>query len=339
MKRFLPALLISLLVVMLLTLPVSGTGIGQAAAVITQPATNITPYSATLNATLTWPSFVMNERGSSLRPVSAGLELTDYNPTGTCYFKYGTSSGALTMSTPQVAVTFGTTSIAADIVSLFPCTTYYYQPVFTVNLVPGRNEASPANYLIALVSTGSDKWSSGLGIGLNRLVPGNLTSILQNQIVTGSIGFFSTTGCVSTTTSHNAAGTGSSNNGVGLSNITVQSATVSATRVAPGEKVDITAIIYNRGNQNGESKITLYINGEQADSRGVTVASGQSSPVHFYISENQPGTYNVHVSGVSAGSFTVDTFGGTDIIIYGVIAMFVIGIACTLYMLVRKRPI
>lgn len=339
MKRLLPALIIAVLVVSLCALPVSAIGIGQVASVATQPATNITPYSATLNANLTWPALGMDSQQSGLRPVSTRMDLADYNHSGFCYFKYGTSSGALTSSTPTTAVPYGAARFAADVVGLFPCTTYYYQPVFIFAEVPSDYQPAPANYLIALATTGGDKLSSGLGIGLNRLVSHDAIAIPNPQPVTGQILFFTTTGCVINTPSHNASGLDIGSNGIGLSNITVQSATLSTSRVAPGEKVDITALVTNNGNQNGESKITLYINGEQRDSRGVTVASGKSVPVHFYISENQPGTYNVHVGSVSAGSFTVDTFGGTDAIIYGVIMMFIIGIASTLYMLVRKRPV
>jgi hypothetical protein len=45
------------------------------------------------------------------------------------------------------------------------------------------------------------------------------------------------------------------------------------------------------------------------------------------------------VGGVSAGSFTVDTFNNNDILIYAVIALFTLGIAGALFMLTRKRSI
>ena len=150
---------------------------------------------------------------------------------------------------------------------------------------------------------------------------------------------FTTPGCVPNTPSHNAGGVGPGGPGVGLSNISVHTAAISSTKVAPGEKVDITATVANNGTANGESKITLYINGEQVESKGVTVASGQSTPIHFYVSENEPGNYSVHVGGVSAGSFTVDAFANNDILIYGIIALFTIGIAGTIYLLARKRPV
>jgi hypothetical protein len=65
--------------------------------------------------------------------------------------------------------------------------------------------------------------------------------------------------------------------------------------------------------------------------------SGQTAPLHFYLSRNEPGTYSVTVGGVSAGSFTVDTFANNDFLIYGIIALFTIGIAAIIYMVTRKR--
>ena len=73
------------------------------------------------------------------------------------------------------------------------------------------------------------------------------------------------------------------------------------------------------------------------ESRGVAVASGQTTPVNFQVSRNEPGTYTVHIDSVPAGSFTVDTFANNEILIYGIIALFVLGIAGMLYFIMRRR--
>ena len=122
-----------------------------------------------------------------------------------------------------------------------------------------------------------------------------------------------------------------------MSNVIVQSAAVGSPTVSPGQAVDITASVVNKGSVNGDARVTLYVNGEVVESRGVTVASGQTSPVHFQVSRSEPGTYSVYVNGVSAGNFTVDLFTNNDILIYGLIALVTLGIAGTLYMVAKKR--
>jgi uncharacterized membrane protein len=122
-----------------------------------------------------------------------------------------------------------------------------------------------------------------------------------------------------------------------MSNIVVQSATVATAKVSPGESVDIAATVTNKGGANGASKVTLYINGQEADSKGITLSSGQSTTMHFSVSRNDPGSYTVLVNGVPAGSFTVDLFTNNDVLIYGIIALFTIGIIGVLYLVVKRR--
>jgi hypothetical protein len=124
---------------------------------------------------------------------------------------------------------------------------------------------------------------------------------------------------------------------VEMSNIVVQSAAIATPKVAPGEKVDVTASVTNKGSTNGDARLTLYVNGQEADSQSVVLAAGQTAPVHFYVSMNEPGTYSVHVGSVPAGSFTVDVLANNDLLIYGLIALFTIGIAVVIYMVTRKR--
>ncbi len=124
---------------------------------------------------------------------------------------------------------------------------------------------------------------------------------------------------------------------VEMSNIIVQSAAVATSKVSQGQVVDVAASVTNKGTVNGASKLTLYVNGEEVESKGVTVSGGQTAPVHFYVSRNEPGTYSVYVNGVSAGSFEVDPFNNNDILIYGIIALFMLGIAGMLYFILKRR--
>lgn len=95
---------------------------------------------------------------------------------------------------------------------------------------------------------------------------------------------------------------------VALPNIVVQSATISAERVAPGEPVTVSASLVNRGTASGTAKVKVYVNGEEeVPVQGVTVNGGSIRPVSFIVSRNEPGTYTVNVNGTSAGSFTVET--------------------------------
>jgi hypothetical protein len=124
---------------------------------------------------------------------------------------------------------------------------------------------------------------------------------------------------------------------VQMASVVVQSATIATTKVSPGQDVDISASVINKGTANGDAKLTLYVNGEAVESKGVTVASGQTAPVHFNVSRNEPGTYDVYVNGTPAGSFTVDMFANNDSLIYIIMALFVTGIAGTVYLMTRKK--
>jgi len=125
---------------------------------------------------------------------------------------------------------------------------------------------------------------------------------------------------------------------VQLPNIQVQSASLSASMVAPGTPVTITASLANRGSVNGTAAIKVYVNGQEEASRGLTVNSGSGLPLSFTITRNEPGTYAVHVGGVSAGSFTVKS-DDSNIILYISFAMiFIALVGGMLFLLRRKQP-
>jgi len=117
----------------------------------------------------------------------------------------------------------------------------------------------------------------------------------------------------------------------------VQNATLKTAKAGPGEQVEVTATVTNTGGSNGATKVVLYVNGQEADSKGIALTSGQSTPISFTVSRNDPGTYSVYINSVSAGSFTVDLFSGNDVLIYCVIALFVIAIIGLLYYVMKRR--
>ena len=124
---------------------------------------------------------------------------------------------------------------------------------------------------------------------------------------------------------------------VQLSSISVKSASLSTTKVAPGSPVTVTADVVNTGTVNGASSIKVYVNGELENSQGVSVNSGSSTPVTFTISRNEPGTYSVYVGGTQAGSFTVDQFADPNIILYLSGALLIFAFVIGLLFILRRR--
>ena len=101
-----------------------------------------------------------------------------------------------------------------------------------------------------------------------------------------------------------------------LPNIQIQSASLSASKVAPGTPITVTADITNRSTVNGIKKITLYVNGQVETAQGITVNSGGTSKLTFYVTRSEPGDYTVYVDGVQAGSFKVESSSDSDIILW-----------------------
>jgi hypothetical protein len=293
----------------------------------TPDATNVSVASATLNG-----CFMMS-------PANQNNPLTLSG-----YFKYGLQPGALNMTTAQQQVTIavGQSSrcFSQAITGLSPCTTYYAQAVIFSNVAEGPS----ANSFLAMLVNPFQGEMRGIGVGFEPAGMGK--SVLVEQFtftVAGNVISFDTPGCKVSRPGQASTGAGAGTSPswalppVQMSNIVVQSAAIATPRVSPGQQVDITASVANNGGSNGDARVTLYVNGQEVESKGVTVSSGQTTPVHFTVSRNEPGTYSVYVSGVSAGNFTVDLFTNNDILIYGLIALFTLGIAGTLYLVTRKR--
>jgi hypothetical protein len=125
-----------------------------------------------------------------------------------------------------------------------------------------------------------------------------------------------------------------------LPTVSVKSASLSASKVAPGTTITVTADVVNTSTVNGTSSIKVYVNGEMEKSQGVIVNSGSSIPVTFTVSRNEPGIYSVYVGGTQAGSFTVDQFADANMILYISLALILIALAVgAIYFLRRRQSI
>jgi hypothetical protein len=124
---------------------------------------------------------------------------------------------------------------------------------------------------------------------------------------------------------------------VSLSNIAVQSAKLSTSKVAPEATVTITANVANTGTANGSTLIKLYVNGQEESSQGITVNSGSTNMITFTVSRNEPGTYNVYVGGTQAGAFTVEQFADPNIILYISVTLILLAFAIGVIYIIRER--
>jgi len=122
-----------------------------------------------------------------------------------------------------------------------------------------------------------------------------------------------------------------------LPNVTVQGARLSTTTVTPGSPVTVTADVINRSTVNGNKKVTLYVNGQVETTQGVTVNSGGSSQLTFSVSRSEPGTYRVYVDSVPAGSFKVELFRESDIVLIFSITVLAMAFVVGLIMLWRRQ--
>ncbi|MFA5401167.1 MAG: choice-of-anchor U domain-containing protein [Dehalococcoidia bacterium] len=127
---------------------------------------------------------------------------------------------------------------------------------------------------------------------------------------------------------------------VTLPNLVVQSASLSATSVKPGDIVTVNAVVANRGGAGGTSTIKLLVNGGEETSRHVTIESGKTALLTFTVTRSQPGSYSVSAGGVPAGSFTVADLAQPDLLLI-ISATFILValIGGFIYMRGRQRHI
>ncbi|MCX6005202.1 MAG: hypothetical protein NT082_05970 [Chloroflexi bacterium] len=82
-------------------------------------------------------------------------------------------------------------------------------------------------------------------------------------------------------------------------NIEVTSLEVTPAKAAPGQEVTVTARIANTGNMIGNYNAVLLINGEQADSKLMTIPENVTKTATFTISLDKPGTYSIKLDTLS----------------------------------------
>lgn len=140
-------------------------------------------------------------------------------------------------------------------------------------------------------------------------------------------------------TSHGSSTTGPSPVGqpVGLPNIVIQSAAISVRTVTPGTPITIVADIANKSAVNGNKRITLYVNGQVESTQGITVNSGGSTQLTFNVSRSEPGNYMVYVDGVPAGSFKVELFRESDMVLIFSITMLAMAFIVGVIMIWRRQ--
>lgn len=123
---------------------------------------------------------------------------------------------------------------------------------------------------------------------------------------------------------------------IALGNLQIVSAGLSDSIVAPGAPVTVTADIINRGMAGGSKKITLYVNGQEEATQGTTVNKGGSTTLTFSLSRSEPGDYIVYVDDTRAGSFKVEAFRSSDIILWLSMACVLTALALGVIMLRRR---
>jgi hypothetical protein len=124
---------------------------------------------------------------------------------------------------------------------------------------------------------------------------------------------------------------------VSIPNLQILTAALSASRVAPGEEVTVTASVANRSTVNGIMQVKLYLNGQEETARSIAVSSGQTMPVSFTVSRSEPGIYSVYVGGVPAGGFEVNELADPNMILYASGALILFALVAGMLFITRKR--
>jgi len=337
MKRFLAVVFLSLLVVQLCLLPMAVNGTingGSCPSVVTLPATNITDSTATLNGSVTIPSYGRLTTQDGV--VLASLQHTSNpNPNTTVAyvsFKYGTVPGVYTNETAEVAMSLptGTFPFQASVSGLTTCTTYYAR--------------TKIHSLILLKYNQHGGSIQGAGVGLDYKNLSQLINVPACDDSYGSEISFVTTGCIpfvgtvgQTSYGASAAATTAYSPPVSLPNLVTQSASLSAKSVTPGTPVTVTADIANKSTVNGNKKVTLYVNGQVETTQGVNVNGGGTSKLTFNVSRSEPGDYTVFVDGIPAGSFKVEMVTGPDAILIFSAILVALAFIAGMVMLWRRQ--
>ncbi|MEY7848944.1 CARDB domain-containing protein [Natrarchaeobius sp. A-rgal3] len=79
----------------------------------------------------------------------------------------------------------------------------------------------------------------------------------------------------------------------------------SPTTLEPGETVTVNATYENVGNKSGEHTVEFVADGTLVETESIELAPDESETVDFEWTPDEPGTYELAVDGVSAGSIEV----------------------------------
>jgi tetratricopeptide (TPR) repeat protein len=115
--------------------------------------------------------------------------------------------------------------------------------------------------------------------------------------------------------------------------------TISSSKVKIGESVTITATVTNTSIATGTHTVSLKLDGEVVDTKGVTLASGASETVSFTVTKDVAGTYSVEIDG-SSDSFRVTSEAGTNWgLIGGIIGGVIVVAIIVAVVLLRRRAV
>ncbi|WP_435552325.1 CARDB domain-containing protein [Natrinema sp. CGMCC1.2065] len=108
--------------------------------------------------------------------------------------------------------------------------------------------------------------------------------------------------------------------GVGYQSVTVagpqvevSSATIDDATITAGETADVRVTVRNPSDRRIERTLELSVDGIVVDTRTVSIPANGERTVSFRRSFDEPGTYAIAVSGVDAGTVTVEERAGFDI--------------------------
>ncbi|WP_128476863.1 S8 family serine peptidase [Halorussus pelagicus] len=108
-----------------------------------------------------------------------------------------------------------------------------------------------------------------------------------------------------------AASTGTFAVGVRSGALSVTDASVGATSVEPGERVEVTATVENDGSGTASDTAAVSVDGEVVAEKSVELAGGESKRLTFEVALDLPGERELAVDGESAGLVSVAD-NGTD---------------------------
>ena len=116
---------------------------------------------------------------------------------------------------------------------------------------------------------------------------------------------------------------------------------VTPQQILAGEPVTIMVNVSNSGGTTGSHTVVLMINGQQEETRLVTVGAQSAQPEKFIVTRDVPGTYKVTIGNQQA-EFTVlgTSTAGSPVSGALIIAIFIgiVLIASVVVLFLRRRP-